>query len=175
MGETTLSNTIELDYTFEQAKYYTKGRTLPIEGIILHSTEGTEPGDVATLSGKTGRQVSVHYYVTRASKIYHFVQESDTAWHAGAVSAPHYSNAATIGIEQEHIDGKQGWPDSQIQTVAELIRSIESRHGILPISAHAAVAIPRGRKTDPGTDYPWDTLHQKIADLNHTTVTLKQV
>ena len=48
-----------------------------ITAIILHSSDGHEAGDIATL---TGPRVSAHWYVTRAGAIWHFVDDGDTAY-----------------------------------------------------------------------------------------------
>lgn len=137
---------------------YKSGRSgQEIKSIILHSTCGTKQGDIATLTGHTDRQVSVHWYVTKTGEIYHFVADQDSAYHAGAVTLPRYSNSASIGIEQEHLDQTdEAWPDVQIQTVARLVAALKQKHGAaLEVQSHAAVAFPAGRKTDPH-NYPWD-------------------
>jgi N-acetylmuramoyl-L-alanine amidase-like protein len=114
-----------------QAHAFKKGRTLDgeparIRNIVLHSSDGRESGDLATL---TGDDVSAHWYVTRDGRIFHLVNDEDTAFHAGKVFKPQFfSNAATIGIEQEHFDpdpregqpDNENWPDIQVETVAQV-------------------------------------------------------
>ena len=155
-----------INYTYQQAHSYRTGRHQSIQSIILHSTDGREEGDIATLTGQT---VSVHWYITRTGKIYHFVQDKDTAYHAGHTSKPKWSNDASIGIEQEHFDpgashafpNGEDWPDVQIQVAANLVAALMQRHGILDIQSHAAVAFPHGRKQDPH-DYPWDKFSRLV-------------
>lgn len=116
-----------IEYIWRSAQAFRVGRVSAIQGIILHSTDGHEAGDINTL---TGPEVSVHWYVTRTGKVYHFVQDKDTAFHAGKVIALKYSNAATLGIEQEHIDGDQDWPAVQIDTVGQLCAFLIQRHDL---------------------------------------------
>ena len=146
--------TIEFQYI--PAKSFKSGRSMTVESIILHSTDGRKTGDIATL---TGDAVSVHWYVTRKGEIFHFVDNSDTAFHAGKVIDPKYSNSASLGIEQEHFDPDAGeghpdnedWPDAQVDTVANLCAFLMQTHDLSKdnIHSHSFVAAPAGRKQDP--------------------------
>lgn len=143
------------------AKAYRKGRTRDIASIMLHSTDGRQDSDIAELTTK--RDKSIHYYVTRSGHIYQFVQESDTAFHAGRVSKSFYSNAATIGIEMEHFDGREDWPAQQVNAVAHLVAWIRERRGDLPVVSHAAAAAPPGRKQDP-LSFRWGLLSHYVQE-----------
>jgi N-acetylmuramoyl-L-alanine amidase len=157
-----------IEYTWRPARYYRHGRPGSIKSILLHSTGGSEIGDVATLAGNTDRKVSVHWYVTRAGRVYHFVQDADTAWHAGVVVSSKFANEASLGIEQEHVDGVQDWPDVQVQTVGRLVAYLRQKHGAdLVVTSHAAAAAPAGRKVDP-VNYPWDKLHAAFQEYSGT-------
>jgi N-acetylmuramoyl-L-alanine amidase len=153
-----------IHYLWRPARAYRAGRTRPVQSIILHSTDGREAGDVATL---TGPRVSVHWYVTRVGRVYHFVRNDDTAYHAGKVTADRYSNSASLGIEQEHFDGREDWPREQVEEVSRICAYLIKNYGLSrdAIFSHAQVASPKGRKQDP-VDYPWETffnfLDQKL-------------
>jgi N-acetyl-anhydromuramyl-L-alanine amidase AmpD len=160
-----------IEFIWRPAKGFTPGRALPIRTVILHSSCGREQGDLATL---TGPKVSSHWYITRDGKVYHLVQNADTAWHAGRVTASRYSNAASLGIEQEHFDPDdnhpdgENWPRQQVEQAARLCAFLLKQYGLSPddIHSHAEVAAPPGRKVDP-VAYPWDSfrrlLDQKLA------------
>jgi N-acetyl-anhydromuramyl-L-alanine amidase AmpD len=96
---------ITIEFKRKNAHTMKKGRSLngkaiQIRNIILHSSDGRKAGDLATL---TGEKVSADWYVTRAGGIFHLVNDEDTAFHADKVTKPKFfSNAATIGIQQEH-------------------------------------------------------------------------
>lgn len=167
-----------LRYTWKQAQAFTTGRPYPIRAILLHSTDGHRDGDIATL---TGPKVSVHWYVTKTGDLYHFVDDTNTAWHAGIVDNPKvHGNGATVGIEQEHIDGEEPWPDALVQTTANLVAALRQKHSLkLPVLSHASVATftmgghDYGRKVDP-TDFPWSKLHTLVAEAMKDTWTFEQ-
>jgi N-acetylmuramoyl-L-alanine amidase len=156
----------EIDFHFIPARAFKRGRTMNIQSVIMHSSEGRKAGDIATL---TGAEVSSHWYVTRVGEVFHFVDEADTAFHAGKVKDPTFSNSASIGIEQEHFDPNdhfpqgEDWPDIQLQAVANLCALIFQKHRLSKdaIKSHAEVAFPAGRKRDP-FNYPFDKLFQLI-------------
>jgi N-acetylmuramoyl-L-alanine amidase len=148
---------------WQPAVGFRRGRTLPISAIVLHSGDGTLDGDLATLT--TSPKASAHYYLSRAGHVWQLVREADTAYHAGVVRKRIYSNAATIGVEQEHIDGCHDWPDAQVEAVARLVVYLRAKYGYLPVKSHAAVAAPPGRKVDP-LDYPWGKLSEIVKEMS---------
>lgn len=156
----------DTDYHAEKGSFKS-GRPGKIEGIILHSSDGRESGDINTLT-KGG--VSAHYYVTQDGRIYNLVNDNDTAYHAGKTAGPHanFNNANTIGIEQEHYDpggkgGKNGeaWSDKQVQATAKLVSYLKNKYGIEDdhIMGHSDIAPER--KQDP-YNYPWDNFHKYV-------------
>ena len=175
--------TREIEFTFKPARAFKHGRSMPIQSIIVHSSEGRKAGDIATL---TGDSVSSHWYVTRAGEVFHFVDDGDTAFHAGVVNNSSFSNSASIGIEQEHFDPDhkkhlhlpdgEDWPNIQIQTVANLCAFLFQRHSLSKssIKSHAAVAAPAGRKQDP-FKYPFAKLFDLIDEAMNDTVTVVNV
>jgi len=134
-----------------------------IQGIVLHSSDGTEKSDVRTLRGNDPQhQVSAHYYVTRDGRIYQFVNDQDTAWHAGeTIDNSRYGNSATLGIEQEHIDGKQDWPKAQVQASAALVASLRAKYNLGQDQIYAHSQIAPERKQDP-VNYPWGDFNQYV-------------
>jgi N-acetyl-anhydromuramyl-L-alanine amidase AmpD len=134
-----------------------------IQGIVLHSSDGTEKSDVQTLRGNDPQhRVSAHYYVTRDGRIYQFVNDQDTAWHAGeTINNSRYGNSATLGIEQEHIDGKQDWPKAQVQASAALVASLRAKYNLGQDQIYAHSQIAPERKQDP-VNYPWGDFNQYV-------------
>lgn len=135
--------------------------------IILHSTECAYDVAVAWLCNPKS-EVSAHYVVSRAGETVQLVPPEHTAWHAGK-SVWHGEavrgsvNAFSLGIEMEHFDGKQDWPEAQLTAVAALCRTLMGRYGIVPeaIRSHAEVATPPGRKVDP-RDFPWSAFRARL-------------
>ena len=153
--------------------YYTatkKSRT--INAVVLHSTDGRKGGDIPTLTGQTSRRVSVHWYVTRDGTIYHFVEESQIAWQAGKVVSSKYNNTHTIGIEQEHFDYKDNWPDVQVKATALIIAHIRKKYGSIPVKSHAEISTIG--KVDPA-NYPWDKLKIFVSEYMKSEITPQAV
>jgi N-acetyl-anhydromuramyl-L-alanine amidase AmpD len=149
------TGTVEYLWKPADSRHFHAGRGgHAIKGIVLHSTCGHLTGDIATLT-IGDREVSSHWYVTKTGEIYHFVADVDTAYHAGVVSDQDWANASTLGIEQEHLDGEEAWPDVQIQATAALCAALMAKHGKLAIEHHSEIAFPKGRKVDP-VAYPSD-------------------
>lgn len=168
-----------LKYKWVPAKSYTPGRTHPISSIILHSTDGGMPGCLDTLTG-TSPAVSAHWLVDRDGTLYHLVDDSNTAYHAGIVDNPSvHGNGATVGVEQEHIDGEEPWPEALVEKTAQLVAALRQRHGSLPVLSHASVATftmskhDYGRKSDP-REFPFDKLHNLVAAAMKETWTFEK-
>lgn len=161
----------EIVYKFIAAKYQRPRKIdSKIQSIILHSTDGREIGDVETFTTGGGKGVSIHWYVTREGKVYHFVQDLDCAYHAGLVLSQSNNNDSSIGIEQEHFDDEdEDWPDVQVREVAKLVVYLRSKFGEIPVFSHAAIAKPHGRKQDP-KNYPWDKLRDYVKEISKVGV-----
>lgn len=132
--------------------------------IVLHSTEGAYAGALRWLCHPASG-ASAHFLVARDGTAAQLVPLDRQAWHAGVSSwreRPHV-NRCSIGIEMEHLDGKQDWPEAQLDAVAEICRWLMARYG-LPYEAivgHAEVARPRGRKVDP-VGFPWEDFRRRL-------------
>jgi len=148
-----------------QAHYYTpyEGQR-KISGIILHSADDNLESNIRTLTtGDPTHQVSAHYYVTRDGKVYHFVKDNDVAWHAGETGGKYagYNNNNTIGIETEHVDGKQDWTDPQIRAEAQLAARLAKTYGLSVNNILGHSDIAPGRKQDP-QGFPWNKFNEYV-------------
>ncbi len=107
---------------------------------MLHTTDGTWAGTIDWF-GRPESKVSSHYLIALDGRIAQFVEEEDTARHAGRVLGPTgrlvagsepNPNAVSIGIEFE--DGGDPLavqrPAAQLKTGAWLIASICERWAI---------------------------------------------
>jgi len=82
------------------------------EAIVLHITEGNFEGTKSWIKNPESK-VSYHYIVKKNGKIARFVNEKNTAWHAGRVVNPMWDNIKkginpnyyTIGIAFEGYAG----------------------------------------------------------------------
>lgn len=129
-----------------------------IEGITLHTTEGTFPHDANWLCNPQSR-VSAHYVIDRGGGIYQLVDDDKRAWHAGHT----WGNNHTIGIEISHIAG-QDYPNEQLQACAMLCADLIGRYNIAQQGIVAHRWLTPARKSDP-TDWPDEELNYWIAAL----------
>lgn len=134
------------------------------EAIVIHIMEGTLAGTDSWFAN-TQSKVSAHYGIGVNGEIHSYVQESDTAWHAGRVHAPQWTlirpgatpgmylnpNYYTIGIEHE---GKEDsdWTDAMYESSAALVADIALRWRI-PIDRSHVIGHREiySLKTCPGT------------------------
>lgn len=132
------------------------------EVIIIHSTGGSYGGALATLRNPAAA-VSAHFLIGRDGKTVQLIPLDLTAWHAGKAEwhGRHDVNNLSVGIELEHIDGKQDWPDAQITALGVIIARLRGIYGEIPVTTHAAVARPKGRKVDP-VKPPWSRISAAV-------------
>ncbi|CAN5507209.1 hypothetical protein BH11ARM2_BH11ARM2_12390 [soil metagenome] len=135
-----------------------------IDTITIHATVVPTLEKTAEVFLRTASEVSAHYTVGRDGSYVMQVRTQDRAWHAGVSFGPdgrsnvnHYS----IGIEMVNLnDGKDPWPDDQIQTLKWIIAGLKRRYPIRQLVSHEYIARPVGRKNDP-VAFPWE----KLTDL----------
>lgn len=119
---------------------YADGRHSPyaVDLIVIHVTEG-DAAAVMSWFDNPQADVSAHYMVRKDGVVVQFVDEGDTAWHAGRVHGctaslvldrqPANPNGYSIGIEHEG-DGTHELTDRQRASSVALIRDIAARHHI---------------------------------------------
>ena len=103
------------------------------EAVVIHIMDGTLSGTDSWFANPAS-QVSAHYGIGKNGEVHQYVQEQDSAWHAGRVDTPVWKfirpdvnpNLYTIGIEHE---GKPEdvWTAAMKQSSADLIREICER------------------------------------------------
>ncbi len=109
-----------------------------------------------------GVTVSAHFFIQREGTIVQFVSTLDRAWHAGisAFKGRENCNDVSIGIELEGCD-TMPFTEAQYHTLATLMHFLMQAYpGITRdrVVSHAEIALPPGRKTDPGPYFDWNHL-----------------
>lgn len=113
-------------------------------GIVVHTTVGSFAGTVAWFADPASR-VSAHYLVGLDGRLAQFVDEGDTARHAGRVLVPTAGlvtgdnpNLYTVGIEFEDGGDPMGVPRTAAQYAAgaALLAATAARWGIPLDRAH---------------------------------------
>lgn len=137
--------------------HFGKRRQGRIDAIVIHDTGAKTAESTLAWFNHSDSKVSAHYLVDRNGTIYECVEEEDEAWHAG-ISSLHGEedvNDFSIGIELVDSNDADKYSDAQIQSLLNLVTDICARRAIPMnrIVGHCHVA--RGRKVDPGPDFPW--------------------
>jgi N-acetylmuramoyl-L-alanine amidase len=122
------------NFTYGRKKY------LP-QAIVIHIMEGSLAGTDSWF-GNIQSKVSAHYGVGKNGEVHQYVDEKDTAWHAGVVTTPSWSlikkvgdnsyinpNYYTVGIEHEGTV-ETDWTDAMYQSTSSLIAEISKRWNI---------------------------------------------
>lgn len=140
-------------------------RSKKISAIVVHHGTGTRTSDLRWLTNPASR-VSAHYYVCRDGTIYQLVPDDRVAWHAGdaLIGLERDVNGISLGIEMEHTNDPKipvaqhhtDWPSAQLDALSWLLRLKLATYNLRTsaIYSHRAVAVPSGRKTDPGPERP---------------------
>lgn len=135
-----------------------------INAIVIHKTAVAMmdgPADAEnTLQWFTDSKsnVSAHYLIDNDGTIYQCVPDFMVAWHAGSSSL--YGvlevNQFSLGIELVGLDSEE-ITEQQMEALLELC--VEKCHDHkIPLNrvvGHNHIAIPVGRKTDPGQRFDW--------------------
>ena len=103
------------------------------EAIVIHIMDGTFAAGESVFRDPT-TQKSAHYGISKTGDVHQYVDENDTAFHAGIVVNPNWPllkprvnpNFYTIGIEHEGRPD-DAWPEEQLSASAALIGQIASR------------------------------------------------
>jgi N-acetyl-anhydromuramyl-L-alanine amidase AmpD len=132
-----------------------------VDTIVVHSTVIPTLQKTTEAFQRTSSQVSSHFTIGRDGSIIQNVSTFDRAWHAGVskdASGRTNLNNYSIGIELVNLnDGKQPYPEQQIQALCGIIAEMRRRFPIKQIVSHEYIAQPPGRKNDP-KNFPWERL-----------------
>jgi N-acetyl-anhydromuramyl-L-alanine amidase AmpD len=159
---------------FVQARNYTRGRSNPIDVLVIHTMEAPEKPTTAEsvanwFAGPTAPQASAHYCIDNNS-IVQCVHDQDVAWHAPG------ANHNGLGFEhagfaaQTPKDWQDAYSQAMLDVSAQLVaKKAEEYHipviwlrvadllaGKRGITGHAEVsdAFHRSDHHDPGPNFP---------------------
>jgi N-acetylmuramoyl-L-alanine amidase len=111
-------------------------------------------------------RVSAHYVIDRDGTIYRCVDDGVSAWHADdcVLEGCADINACSIGIELVGF-ARTAYMPAQLDALVDLCLSLCVRYKIAVdrIVGHQHIAVPAGRKTDPGPYFPWTQVRERIA------------
>lgn len=128
--------------------------------IVIHYTgDNSLSGALSWLCAKQSG-VSAHLVIAKDGTVYQLLPFNIKGWHAGVSEYNGHSgvNAFSVGIENQGLGDE--WPEAQVVANREVISVLSKAYTILDIVGHEDVAMPEGRKVDPGPNYPWDKVTQ---------------
>jgi N-acetylmuramoyl-L-alanine amidase len=138
---------------------FRKGRPAGVvpDAVVIHVIVGSLRTADAWF-GDARAHVSAHYGIGKDGVVHQYVEEFDTAFHAGTVERAAWPlirtglnpNAHTIGIEHEGFEDS-AWTDAMYASTAALVRAAAGRWGF-PIDARHVIPHRdiRATKTCPG-------------------------
>ena len=138
---------------FRAGRHFTPSSYRTIRYVVIHTIEGTAQGAIAWFRNPSS-EVSAHYIVDRAGRLFQCVREKEIAWHAGNWNY----NRHSIGIEHEGYADRNQWTEAQYEASARLTRAICDRYGIPKDRTHILghVEVPGATHHDPGRYFDWD-------------------
>jgi N-acetyl-anhydromuramyl-L-alanine amidase AmpD len=130
-----------------------------ISAIVLHADASTKTSGTLSWLARKESGVSYHFLVGRAGHVYQCVQPTRRAWHAGVSSfgGVRDCNDYSIGVCFSNDQRGERFADPALDAGAELVASLMERYPAITldrVTTHAAVALPKGRKVDPGPHFP---------------------
>lgn len=140
---------------------------MDIDAVVIHYTAalGSVSGPISWFDNPTS-QASAHYVIDRNGDIYRCVSDDKKSWHAGVsvLDGIEHVNDYSIGIEL-HNSGYEPYPAIQISALVELTVDIMQRNRHIALNrvvGHSEVALPKGRKIDPGPYFDWDAYRSRV-------------
>lgn len=132
-------------------------------GIIELFTNQLDPNAHPYYRQIADARVSSHFLIRRDGELIQFVPTTRRAWHAGQSKwrGRIRCNDFSIGVELEGADDRP-FADRQYAALARLVPLLEGTYPIQDCVGHSDIAIPSGRKTDPGPHFSWVRLRNLI-------------
>jgi N-acetylmuramoyl-L-alanine amidase len=132
---------------------------LAVDTLVIHYTNLPRDESLRVLSDPE-RQVSTHFLIAKGGELCQLVSVERRAWHAGAseLGGRPDVNSRSIGIDLEFVaDRDSAYTEAQYASLAVLARALLSLFPIPRenIVGHEHVAMPKGRKLDPGPLFDW--------------------
>jgi N-acetylmuramoyl-L-alanine amidase len=168
--------------------HHSKLSAAEITAIIYHYTAEGDQSDTVKFFQTDASKVSAHYVIGRDGKVVQMVPLNRAAWHAGKskLAGVEGVNAFSIGIEicnrgklTKKSDKFYAWngelyngptpiqaagaywepyPDAQYKALARLTTDLIAKYPIKHITGHSDIALPKGRKTDPGAGFDYQRI-----------------
>ncbi len=156
---TLYSNNMQQIKTILSPNFNSRPEECAIDTIVLHHTATKDVKTALNILTKHESQVSSHYVIDKDGLIFQLVPEDKRAWHAGMSSwrGRNNINNYSIGIELVN-SGYELFQHSQIDSLIGLMHDIAQRNPVTQANILAHSDVAPGRKVDPHSAFPWQTL-----------------
>jgi N-acetylmuramoyl-L-alanine amidase len=145
-----------------------------IDCIVIHDTESATAEAALSWFESRESQVSAHYVIARDGTVFCCVDDESRAWHAGHSVLDGRDDVNTFSIGIELVGFATGpYTSEQIDAVVGLGTLLRQKHPAITVErivGHQDIAIPPGRKTDPGPHFPWNEVRDRIRGVTPTVV-----
>ncbi len=149
-----------------------------IRFILLHFDAASNSTSAVNWLTQKASGVSADLHITRDGKVTQMAKFNQITWHAGKSEWKGFTNLNryAIGIEQENMGMVKGvyqdWTEVQIQKCIEVCKALVKAYpSITAILGHEEVAMPRGRKDDPGPKFPMERVRREVFGIISKTTT----
>lgn len=172
-----------------EARHSGAARTQPVDMVVIHSTGGPTcdeaSGKPIWVSAGTLEEnlrqieahpsLGIHYMIDRDGTVRGSVPEGQVAHHVFRYS----QRSIAIELINEG-DGRDPFPQAQLDAVVKLLREIVHRHGIARdgIKRHSDLdhgmmrcAPTQRRKVDPGAAFPYSSVLEQVFATDYTVTT----
>lgn len=129
---------------------------VPVDTIVVHADADASVDASLEWCCDPKSRVSYHCLIGRTGRIFSLVPAAKRAWHAGVSQFLGRSNVNdfSVGLSfGNRNDGVERYTDAQYSAGALYVASLMAAFPLITldrITTHAEIALPRGRKTDPG-------------------------
>ena len=124
--------------------------------IVVHYTgDNSLEGALSWLCSPKAK-VSAHLVVAKDGTVYQLLPFNIRAWHAGVSSYEGESGVNDFSIGIENVGIGDNWPAPQVEANRAVIAALFAAYELIDVVGHEDVAVPKGRKPDPGPRYPWE-------------------
>lgn len=126
------------------------------QAVIEFFTNRLDPSAHPYYREIAGMKVSSHFFIRRDGELIQFVPCSKRAWHAGQSEwrGRARCNDFSVGVELEGTDDLP-FTERQYGVLARLAEVLKGTYAIEDVVGHCDIAMPAGRKTDPGPLFDW--------------------
>lgn len=138
--------------------------------VIIHHTAQNSCAQTLKTFTLERTKVSAHYVICKDGTIHHMLNDYLRAWQAGVSKWGNFSdiNSSSIGIELDN-NGSEPFPETQITSLVKLLDTLKRNYAIPTPNFIGHADVAPGRKNDPSTFFPWQSLAQRGFGLWYDT------